>query len=324
MLLLAVVLLVLMAGSLSVGAVPLSLAELWSALLQSPGASDDIAVTLLWELRLPRVLLAVLIGAGLASSGASFQAIFRNPLADPFVIGAASGAAFGVTMVNVTGLHVSGALFPLAAFVGALLAVAVVYATSAWAAHASMVALLLAGAAVANFFNALVWLILYIDGQNMDVIIAWMMGGLSDGKWSTLWQATPYLVAGIVVLWLLSRPLDALCCGEESAQSLGVPLFLMTALIVTAASLTTAAAVAAGGIIGFVGLIAPHIARLLVGGAHSRVVPASALIGACLLLLADDIARTAHAPLELPVGVLTALLGGPFFLVLLRQQVVRG
>jgi len=159
-----------------------------------------------------------------------------------------------------------------------------------------------------------------LNDRDLLEVFTWLMGGFSGRSWPHLWASAPYLLAGLVAIWLLSRPLDALAFGEETAQSLGLPLTRTRSLIVAAASLTTAAAVAAGGIIGFVGLIAPHAARLLFGSAHRRLIPASALLGALLLLLADDLSRTVLAPVELPVGIVTALLGGPFFLYLLKTR----
>jgi iron complex transport system permease protein len=280
-------------------------------------------VTIVWEMRFGRVLLASLIGAGLAVSGAALQGLFRNPLADPFVVGASHGAALGATLAIISGAQGGVAGFgpvPLAAFGGALLAVALVYGIAKMGGVVPVTALLLAGAALSTFLGAIVSLLMLFNEQNLYTIFAWLLGGLSGRSWSHLWASLPYMVVGIGALWLLARPLDALAFGDETAQSLGLPLGRTRGAIVAAASLTTAAAVAAGGTIGFVGLIAPHTARLLVGADHARLIPTSALVGALLLLLADDVARTILAPLELPVGIVTALLGGPFFLYLLKTR----
>jgi iron complex transport system permease protein len=323
-----------MAGSLSLGAESLSWTET-VRLLFTTTATDDTTAIILREIRLPRVLLAVLVGGGLAMAGAAYQGLFRNPLADPFVIGASSGAALGAAVVMVFGWQ-GGALgfgaVPLGAFLGALLAAAVVYASAAWSGGVPVVSLLLAGAAVSSFFGAAVWLLLFLNDKRLQIFVAWMIGSLNMRGWETVIGISPYLLGGAVGLGLLARPLDALAFGEETARSLGMRVRLMCGLVIAAASLTTAAAVAAGGIIGFVGLIAPHCARLLVGARHAVLLPASALMGALLLLLADDLARTAplllpsddlaqtSRGLELPVGILTALLGGPFFLFLLRTR----
>lgn len=312
--------------SLGLGAVSLTPGQVLGVLAtRTPwGApAERIDVTIVWDLRLARALLAALIGAGLAAAGAAFQGLFRNPLADPFIVGASGGAALGATVAITAGLTVSGAGFgpvPLAAFVGTLLAVALVYAVAETGGHAPAVALLLAGAALSTVLSAAVSLLMLLNDRALHEVFTWLLGGLSGRSWSHLRASTPYLLVGLVSLWLLARPLDALASGEETAQSLGLHLTQARGAVVAAASLTTAAAVAVGGIIGFVGLIAPHAARLLFGADHHRLIPASALLGALLLLLADDLARVVLAPVELPVGIVTALLGGPFFLYLLKTR----
>jgi iron complex transport system permease protein len=303
--------------SVSVGAVMLPLSRVVSALLQpttpSVEATDAVIV---WEIRFGRVLLAALIGAGLAVSGAALQGLFRNPLADPFVIGASSGAALGATLAIVTGFGPVS----LAAFAGSLLAVAAAYSIAEMGGVVPATALLLAGAALNTFLSAIVSLVMLLNEQSTYAVLNWLLGGLAGRGWPQLWASVPYMGIGLGVLWWLARPLDALAFGDETARSLGLPLGWACMAIVAATSLTTAAAVAAGGTIGFVGLIAPHAARLLVGANHAHLIPASALLGALLLLLADDVARTILAPLELPAGVLTAAFGGPFFLYLLKTH----
>ena len=303
--------------SVAVGAVVLPLPRVLRALLQPRAVGVQATdATIVWDIRLGRVLLAALIGAGLAVSGTALQGLFRNPLADPFVIGASSGAALGATLAIVSGFGPVS----LAAFVGALLAVTAAYSIAEIGGVVPATALLLAGAALNTFLSAIVSLVMLFNEQSAYAVLNWLLGGLSGRSWSQLSASLPYMAIGLSVLWLLARPLDALAFGDETAQSLGLPLGRARGVIVAAASLTTAAAVAAGGTIGFVGLIAPHVARLLVGAEHARLIPASALIGALLLLVADDVARTALAPLELPAGVLTAALGGPFFLYLLKTR----
>ena len=315
---------VALVASLTVGAVSLPLQRVLLLLLHptAPGV-DAIEATIVWDMRFGRVLLAALIGAGLAGAGAALQGLFRNPLADPFVVGASSGAALGATLAISAGLPWGAAGFgpvPLAAFVGAILAVALVYSIAEMGGVTPVIALLLAGAALSTFLGAIVSLLVLLHDQNLYAVFSWLLGGLSGRSWPHLWASMPYMVMGLGALWLLARPLYALAFGDETAQSLGLPLPWARGAIVIAASLATAAAVAAAGTIGFVGLIAPHAARLLVGASHARLIPASALLGALLLLLADDVARTALAPLELPVGIVTAMLGGPFFLYLLKTR----
>jgi len=316
--------------SLGVGAVYLPPRQVLGALLHpSDAAVRPTDVAIVRDLRLPRVLLAAVIGAGLAAAGAAFQGLFRNPLADPYVVGASGGAALGASLAIVTGLTWAFAGFgpvPLAAFAGSLLAVFIVYFIAEVGGKASAIELLLAGAALSTLLAAITSLLMLIRDSTLHEVFTWTMGGLSGRSWSHLRNSAPYLIVGMAALWLMARPLDALAWGEETAESLGLPLRRTRGALVAAASLTTAAAVAAGGIIGFVGLVAPHAARLLFGAAHHRLIPASALIGALLLVLADDLARTVLAPIELPVGIVTSLLGGTFFLYLLktRQQELRG
>jgi iron complex transport system permease protein len=312
--------------SLGVGGVALSPERVTRALLTPDDPSVRAAdVAIIWELRLARVLLAALVGAGLAGAGAAFQGLFRNPLADPFVIGASGGAALGATLAIVFGGR-EGLLLaisvPLAAFIGALLAVMIVYLVAASSGGSAM-GLLLAGAALSTMLSALVSLLMMLNDRALPEIFAWLLGGFSGRGWRHLSMSGPLLLLGLGALWLMARPLDALASGEETARSLGLPLGQARAVIVAAASLTTAAGVAASGIVGFVGLIAPHIARMLCGASHARLIPASALIGALLLLLADSVARSLLAPIELPVGILTAMLGGPFFLWLLHRGGLR-
>lgn len=316
MALLAAVLGLVMLVSVAVGAVVLPLPRVVYALLYrtAPSAATDVAIV--WDIRFGRVLLAALIGASLAVSGTALQGLFRNPLAEPFVVGASSGAALGATLAIVTGVGP----ISLSAFVGALLAVAVAYSIAEIGGVVPATALLLAGAALNTFLGAIVSLLMLFNEQNTTAVLNWLLGSLSGRSWAHLWTSFPLMLVGIVALQLLARPLDALAFGDETAQSLGLPLGRARGLIVAAASLTTAAAVTASGTIGFVGLIAPHTARLLVGANHRRLIPASALMGALLLLVADDLARTILAPLELPAGVLTAALGGPFFLYILKTR----
>jgi iron complex transport system permease protein len=312
-------------AGLAFGAVSLSPSEVLDALF-APGNLDSASVarTVVREIRLPRALLAACVGAGLAAAGSAYQGLFRNPLAEPFVIGAASGAALGATTVIVTGWGNSATLLinpvGLGAFAGALAATALTYLLSTLVRSESAVGLLLTGVAVGTLLNAVLWVLMTRNEQDLGRIVSWLMGSLANRDWSDLGRVWPWLLVGVAGVWVLARPLDALAEGEETAHGLGLRVPLATGTIVALASLTTAAAVAAGGIIGFVGLIAPHVARRLVGETHGWLIPASALVGAVLLVLADTAARTLTAPVELPVGVVTALLGGPFFLYAIGRR----
>lgn len=321
---LLLILFVLLIGfiSLGVGAVAISPTEVWAA-LKNPAAVSQSTRTIVWDFRLARVLLVIATGAGLGAAGAAFQGLFRNPLADPFVIGASGGAALGATLaitLGWTAVLLGFGPAPLAAFGGALLAVALAYSIGELSGQTTPLALLLAGTALSSMFTAAVSLLMIFDNSDLVNVFYWLLGGFAGRSWDDLWATLPYISVGLVGLALLTRPLDVLAFGEETAQGLGVAVQQVRFLIVLFAALTTAAAVASGGIIGFIGLMAPHIARLLWGPVHGRLLPASALLGSLLLLLADTAARTLLAPMELPVGVLTALLGAPFFLYLLRSR----
>lgn len=321
--LLSVLLVTAVMASLCVGPEQITPSDVLHYLTSDFLDSDTAAAVIIRKVRLPRVLLALTIGVGLAAAGTGYQGLFRNPLADPFIIGASSGAAFGAAMA--ISQHWSWELFSLgptffSAMLGAILAVAIVYGIASTSGRVPTTELLLAGVAVGSFFSAMVSLIMYQNQADLFKIMGWLMGSVSGRGWLELRAAAPIVLFGSFVVWGCSRGLDALTFGEESASSLGIRLNTLRGVVVVAASLTTAAAVAAGGIIGFVGLIAPHIARLLVGARHAVLLPASCLTGGLLLLLADDVARTAVAPRELPIGVVTAFFGGPFFLYLLKSR----
>lgn len=279
------------------------------------------------ELRLPRVLAAMLVGAALGLSGAAFQGLFRNPLADPYLMGSAAGAAFGVTLaVSALGglssafaQHAVFAHVPASAtlfgFLGAVGAVALTLLLSGGASRTSD--LVLAGVVVGSVLVSLTSYLMLQDADRVRAVFAYTLGNLAFVGWSGVGSLAWYLLGTLPIFLLLGRTLNALSLGEETARSLGLPLGWLKLLIIGAVTLLTAAAVAQAGIIGFVGLVAPHILRRLVGGDYHYLLPASALGGAVLLVLADLLARTLVAPAELPVGILTTLLGGPFFLYLL-------
>lgn len=303
-----------------VGAVPLSLREVVDG---ARGVGDPTTVAIVQRLRLPRSLLAALVGGALAASGAVFQALLRNPLADPYVMGVAGGAAVGaVVAVAAGGLAATAAPVSVAAFVGAVAAMLLVFRIAAAAGRAlDTRVLLLAGVVAGSFFNAVILLTLtFADADSFRSAIFWMMGSFAGATWRGDALLAVYLVPGLAVLLGLARPLNLLSVGEDTAAYLGTRVERTKLLAYCAASLVTAAAVAASGVIGFVGLVVPHVVRLLWGGDHRFLLPASVLMGATFVVLADALARVAAAPMELPVGVVTAFVGVPFFIWLLRRR----
>jgi iron complex transport system permease protein len=303
-----------------VGALPLPPGSVVATLLGLPGGLSGTEEAVLLQLRLPRVLLAALVGAGLAISGAAYQGVFRNPLADPYLLGAAAGAGLGATLViaysPVQALGPFG-IVPLAAFAGALFGVGCALLLGTVAGGSQSATLLLAGIAVAAFLAAAQTLVQQQNTDDLREIYGWLLGQLGKAQWSDVVTVLPYLGAACVVLLLCGRALDVLAVGDDEAASLGVHPGRLRLLVVLAASLATASAVAVSGLIGFVGLVVPHIARRFVGGSHARVLPVSLLIGAAFLTLTDIVARTVLAPAELPIGVVTAFIGAPFFAGLL-------
>jgi iron complex transport system permease protein len=269
----------------------------------------------LWELRAPRVALGALVGGMLAVAGGAYQAVFRNPLADPYLLGAAAGAGLGATAAIVYGDAVP---LPLAAFAGATAAVGGAYALGRSVGGRETATLILAGVAMAAFLTALQTLLLQSDTADVRAVYTWLLGRLSTAGWSDVLLAAPYAAASMAVVLAHRRVLDVLRVGDGEALALGVPVGRVRLLVVGAATLGTAAAVAVSGLIGFVGIVVPHAIRLLAGSSYRVVLPLSVLFGAAFLVLADVVARTALAPAELPIGVVTACIGAPFFVLVLR------
>ena len=287
--------------------------------LHSPLSRADDAI--LWELRLPRVILAALVGGTLAAAGASYQGVFRNPLADPYLLGAAAGAGLGATAVvaYAPSSGLTGDLLPVAAFVGAAVAVVLAYVLGRSAGGAAGPgALVLAGVTIASFLTALQT---FVQQQHVDTVqevYSWLLGRLATTGWREVGIVLPYAVAAWVIILMHRRLLDVLAVGDEEAAALGVNVARVRLFVVVAATIATAAAVAVAGLIGFVGIIVPHTIRLLVGGSYRLLLPLSVVVGAGFLVFADVIARTIMAPQELPIGVVTAFFGAPFFAVVLR------
>ncbi len=279
--------------------------------------------TVVWQLRVPRLVLGGLVGAMLAVAGASYQGVFCNPLADPYLLGVASGAGLGATVVVVEGpalSHLPINALPPAAFLGAEVAVAATFALGrSRGTERAPAALILSGVAVAAFFTAVQTFLQQQNTQDIAVVYTWILGGLATAGWGQVEMIWPYIVAAIVVLVACRRLLDVLSVGDEEATSVGVRAGRVRLVVVVAATLGTAAAVSVSGLIGFVGIIVPHTIRLLAGPSYRRILPLAVLFGAGFLIFADLLARTVLSPQEIPLGVVTAFLGAPFFLIVLRQ-----
>lgn len=287
----------------------------------------DTFETILFQIRLPHTMLIALTGMALGGSGAAFQGLFRNPLADPYIIGVASGAGLGAVVAIAVEWPVTWmgmAVVPAAAFIGGVLTVMIVYALARVGRSTPVTTLILAGVAVGTFTSALTSLILLVSTDQLHRAIVWLLGGFSLGGWGPVVATLPYLAIGLILLALLGRPLNVLQFGDEQALQLGLNVERVKLLLVGAASLVAAVAVSFSGIIGFVGLIVPHLVRMLWGTDYRRLLPLATLGGGAVLLASDVLARTLLAPRELPVGIITSLLGAPFFLWLLRRARIQG
>jgi len=323
---LGIVLLLALAASVVLGvrfgAVDLTTGEVLAALL---GGGEDWQRQIVVELRLPRMLLGALVGGGLALAGATFQALLRNPLAEPYILGISGGASVGAVLVLALGLAgaTSWAL-PLAALAGALLAITLVFRVATSSGRALDVrVLLLAGVVVAAFFSACIAFILSVsEARTVQGAVLWIMGSLAGASWASVAVAAAYTLPTAFLLLTLARPLNLMAIGEETAHYLGADVERVKRMALALAALLTAAGVAVAGVIGFVGLVVPHAIRLLVGSDHRALLPLSFLGGATFLVLSDVAAQVVLAPTQVPVGVITAFVGVPLFLVLLRRSLI--
>lgn len=305
------------------GAAPLPAAGVFHALSLHLIGSEDAALsarqsTIFLNVRLPRAALAALVGAALATAGAAYQAVFRNPLADPYLLGISSGAALSVTVAILFGA--ASSTIPIAGFAGGIAAVAATYvAGTSLGDRSQPVTVILAGVAVAAFANAAQQFLLQRNEDSLRQVYGWMLGRLGAATWGAVLAAAVPILIGVCVILTSARLLDVLSVGDIEASSLGVNVRLVRIVIVCAATLVTAAAVSVSGLIGFVGIIVPHALRLVVGPGHRLLLPLVVIWGATFLQCADVLGRTVIAPAEVPVGVVTAAIGGPFFLLLLRR-----
>lgn len=311
-----------------IGPVPLAPSLVWRVSLAHVAPSlvtqdwTPLQESIVWEIRLPRVLLGGIVGAGLAIVGATMQSLLQNPLADPYLLGVSAGASCGAVLALIFGVAWFGAVsVPFTAFLGSLVASILVYGLARGGARLTTGRLILAGVAVSYVLSALTNLAIYAAPHSEDVRNAtfWLLGGLGGARWSNLALPVLVLLGSVVLLVVQARWLDALSVGEEAAATLGVDADRVRRVCFAVTSLLTGTIVALSGGIGFVGLVVPHIVRQLVGGIHRRLLPVSALFGAIFVIWVDVLARTILAPRELPIGIITALLGAPFFLALMRR-----
>ncbi|HEY45033.1 MAG TPA: iron ABC transporter permease [Anaerolineae bacterium] len=278
--------------------------------------------TILYQIRLPQTVMIAMTGMALAGSGAAYQGLFRNPLADPYIIGVASGAGLGAVLAMAAQwptTFMGMAVIPIVAFIGALITVAVVYSLARVGRTTPITTLILAGVAVSAFASSLTSLLMLLSTEQLHRAVSWLLGGFALGGWDPVLAALPYLGVGLGILFVLGRPLNVLQFGDEQALQLGLHVEKYKIVVVAVSSLVAATAVSFTGIIGFIGLIVPHLARLLWGSDYRRLIPLATITGGTVLLASDIIARTILAPRELPVGIVTAVIGAPFFLWLLRR-----
>ena len=294
--------------------------ELFHMNVDMEGISQG-SISIIWNVRLPRVILGFLAGASLAVCGAGFQGIFKNPMADPFVLGVSSGAALGASVGIV--LHFTGGFLglngtTLVAFMGAFLSIALVYSISRVGKRVPVATLLLSGIAVNQTLTAVISLVMIFNKQSMDQIMFWTMGSLNGKGWNQILTVLPYVAAGLLLLFTSCRELDIMLTGEDTAVQLGVNVEFLKKKVLFASSIITAAIISVTGIIGFVGLVVPHVVRILTGPKHRRLMPLSLVMGGTFLIICDTVSRSV-ATQEIPVGIITAVCGGPFFLYLLRK-----
>jgi len=325
--LLCLLLILVILSSVTVGSVKVRPSRSITILLQSilglKGGGTETEQAIILSLRFPRALLAGLVGAGLSVSGAIFQALLKNPLADPYILGVSSGAAVGAIVAILMGLSTLSFGLPLASFMGALLTILAVFYFGRQEGKIHPNTLLLAGVIIGSFLSALIMFFISVSQkEELHTIIFWLMGDFSFSNYQTIRIIFPYILLSFLFLYSRARQLNLILSGEEDALQLGVNVENLRLISYLSASLLTAASVSVCGLIGFVGLIVPHSVRLILGPDHRLLIPSSALVGASFLIASDTLARTLLAPIELPVGVITATFGGPFFIYLLKTRKV--
>lgn len=319
------------AASVSVGSADVTFLTVWKVILSHlPFAGDYIQKdwnqatdVIIWNIRMPRIFLGILVGAALSGAGVAYQGVLRNPLADPYILGVSSGASLGAAIVMMLGWQASLLgqwTLPTVAFACGMVTLFAVYRLAQVQNRIRIDMIILSGVVVQAFIAAALSFILAMSDEKMQSIMYWLMGSLSLSDWSYGWVMFPYVTVGIAVIWLFVHKLNALALGEEAAHHLGVPVERVKLVVLISASIVTGAAVSVSGTIGFVGLIIPHTVRLLLGTDHRVLFPVSVLAGAIFLVGADTIARMVLEPRELPIGIITAFMGAPFFAYLLRKK----
>ncbi len=312
----SIIILILIIGiSAVVGAVTIPPGDVIAVL---SGNGDPTYTTILLGLRLPRIIEAAAVGLGLSVSGVFFQGLLHNPMADPYILGISNGAALGATVAMVLGMGLLGT--EAFAFATGLVTIYLVIALAKKGSRIPMTTMLLTGVAVSAFLSAVISLMMFFNNHELSNIVFWMMGGLELVSWKQVAVSLPVILAGVSVMYIFSREMNAIVMGEETAEHLGIDIERVKNIILVCGSLVTATAVSVSGIIGFVGLIIPHITRLLVGPDNRVLVPFSAVFGAIFLVFADTLSRTVVQPVEIPIGIITAAFGGPFFLYILRTN----
>ncbi|MHB8104673.1 MAG: FecCD family ABC transporter permease [Dehalococcoidales bacterium] len=326
---LGVALIIIIALATSIGSVHIPLGTTFSILADKLPFVNidqtwaDSTATIVWDIRLPRIILAGLVGAALAIAGATYQGLFRNPLADPYLIGVAQGASLGAVIgfLLPTAWNLSGiGVIPVFAFIGAIVATLIVYLLARRGKSLPVTTLILAGVALSALLSSIVSYLILSSGNKLHSIIFWMMGSFSSSQWSEVLIVLPYVAIGTAVIIIFARMLNVMQLDEEQAQQLGVNVESFKLILLAAATLITAASVSFVGTIGFVGIIIPHTVRLIWGADHRYLLPLAILTGAIFMILTDLISRTILAPTEIPIGVITAICGAPFFLYLLRRR----
>jgi iron complex transport system permease protein len=309
--------------SLSLGSTYIPFKTILKVLFLGDQADASTYSIIIKQIRLPRILLSFLVGAGLSIAGVIFQGIIRNPMVDPYIVGISSGAGTGVTVAIVLGLNYSFMgldTLPLMAFFGAIITVYFVYQLAKVDNKIPVMTFLLAGVAMGFVLNAITSFLMVLGTRDLHKIVYWLMGSLANSSWSDIKMMLPYFIIGIVPIFFYLNDLNIILLGEENAQYLGVNVEKVKLILIVCATLVTASVVSVSGSIGFVGLVIPHIARLLVGPDHRKLLPFAAIIGGLFMLISDDLARFLLSPLEIPVGIITSLAGGPYFIYLLRKK----